>query len=255
MSNSSLISYTQLSPNHSGQRKHKVDRISPHCVVGQCSIESLGDWFSKSSTGASSNYGIDKDGRIGLFVDENNRSWCTSSPSNDHRAITIECASDTDDPMYTMTDTVFNSLVKLCIDICKRYDKDTLLWIDDKNSALSYIPKDNEMVITVHRWFANKGCPGNWLYSRLDKLATLVTNALQNEKEDEDMTQERFNEMMDNWLKEQSAKDTNASWSAAAREWAEKNGYVQGDENGHKMYKKFLTREEFVTVLHRILGK
>ena len=93
--NSSMVAYTKLSPNHSGQRTHSIDRITPHCVVGQCTAEGLGDWFAKSSTKASSNYGIDKDGRVGLYVEEKNRSWCSSSNANDQRAVTIECASDT----------------------------------------------------------------------------------------------------------------------------------------------------------------
>ena len=37
--NSSLVSYTKLSPNHSGQRTHSIDRITPHCVVGQLTAE------------------------------------------------------------------------------------------------------------------------------------------------------------------------------------------------------------------------
>ena len=73
-----MVAYTKLSPNHSGQRTHSIDRITPHCVVGQCTAEGLGDWFAKSSTKASSNYGIDKDGRVGLYVEEKNRSWCSS---------------------------------------------------------------------------------------------------------------------------------------------------------------------------------
>ena len=97
-SNSSLVAYTLLSPNHSGLRTEQIDRISPHCVVGQCTAEGLGDWFHKSSTKASSNYGIDKNGRIGLYVEEKNRSWCTSSNANDQRAVTIECASDKEEP-------------------------------------------------------------------------------------------------------------------------------------------------------------
>lgn len=81
--NSGMVDYTRLSPNHSGQRTHAIDRISPHCVVGQCTAEGLGDWFAKSSTQASSNYGIDRNGRVGLYVEEKNRSWCTSSNAND----------------------------------------------------------------------------------------------------------------------------------------------------------------------------
>ena len=110
--NSPLVAYTKLSPNHSGQRTHKIDRISPHCVVGQCTAEGLGDWFYKSSTQASSNYGIDKSGRVGMYVEEKNRSWCTSSNANDQRAITIECASDTVEP-YTMYEVVYAKLIDL----------------------------------------------------------------------------------------------------------------------------------------------
>ena len=175
--NSKLVVYKKLSPNHSGKRTHSIDRISPHCVVGQCTAEGLGDWFARSSTQASSNYGIDKDGRVGLYVEEKNRSWCTSSNANDQRAVTIECASDTKEP-YTMNSKVYNTLVKLCVDICKRNGKKKLIWFGDKSKTLNYSPKSDEMIITVHRWFANKSCPGNWLYSRLGKLATEVTKQL-----------------------------------------------------------------------------
>ena len=175
--NSKLVVYKKLSPNHSGRRTHSIDRISPHCVVGQCTAEGLGSWFARASTQASSNYGIDKDGRVGLYVEEKNRSWCTSSNANDQRAVTIECASDTKEP-YTMNSKVYNKLVKLCVDICKRNGKKKLIWFGDKNKTLNYTPKSDEMVITVHRWFANKSCPGNWLYSRLGKLANEVTKQL-----------------------------------------------------------------------------
>ena len=173
-SNSSLAEYTRYSPNHSGQRTHTIDRISPHCVVGQCSIEALGAQFANQSVQASSNYGIDKNGRIGLFVNESNRSWCTSSWENDQRAVTIECASDTYAP-YAMNDKVYKSLVMLCADICRRNGKTKLLWLGNKQDTLNYIPLTNEMVITVHRWFANKSCPGDWLYNRLGDLAHKVT--------------------------------------------------------------------------------
>ncbi len=175
--NSSMVVYTKLSPNHSGQRTHSIDRISPHCVVGQCTAEGLGDWFARSSTQASSNYGIDKSGRVGMYVEEKNRSWCTSSNANDQRAITIECASNTKEP-YTMYNVVYQTLIKLCVDICKRYGKKKLLWLGDKDKTLAYTPASDEMIITVHRWFANKSCPGEWLYSRLGDLASKVTAEL-----------------------------------------------------------------------------
>ena len=175
--NSSLVSYTKLSPNHSGQRTHSIDRITPHCVVGQCSVETLGNIFLPTSRQASCNYGIGVDGRVGMYVEEKNRSWCSSSSANDQRAITIECASDTTEP-YAFKDVVYQKLITLCVDICKRNGKKKLLWLGDKDKTLSYEPKSDEMVLTVHRWFANKSCPGEWLYSRLGDLASKVTAAL-----------------------------------------------------------------------------
>lgn len=176
MKNSNLVSYTALSPNNSGKRTHKVDRITPHCVVGQISVEDLGAIFSHED-GASSNYGIGKDGRVAVYVNEDDRSWCSSSRENDQRAITIECASDASHP-YAFNDTVYNRLIELCIDICKRYKKKKLIWFGDKEKSINYEPASNEMILTVHRWFDNKECPGEWLYSRLDDVANKVTSAL-----------------------------------------------------------------------------
>lgn len=177
MSNSSLVSMAMMSPNHSGKRNHTIDRITPHCFVGQVTVKRGLEVFVDPTRKASCNYVIAKDGKIGLCVDEANRSWCTSNKDNDHRAITIECASDTKAP-YAMTDAVYKNLVELCVDICKRNGKTKLLWIPDKTTALAYVPKSDEMLITVHRWFANKSCPGDWLYNRLGELANAVTDAL-----------------------------------------------------------------------------
>lgn len=187
MSNSGLVVYTKLTPNHSGQRTHSINRITPHCVVGQLTCEAICGCFPKavynsegkliSGREASCNYGIGFDGRVSLCVEEENRSWCTSSESNDQRAVTIECASDKVEP-YAMTDAVYTALIELCVDICKRNGKSKLLWFGDKNKTLSYEPKADEMIITVHRWFANKSCPGDWLYNRLGDLAAKVTSHL-----------------------------------------------------------------------------
>lgn len=174
--NSPLAVYTGLSPNHSGQRTHSIDRITPHCVVGQLSAETICACFP-AGRDASCNYGIGKDGRISLCVEEKNRSWCTSSNANDQRAVTIECASDKTEP-YAMTDAVYAALIKLCTDICKRNGKKKLLWFANKDKSLNYNPESDEMVLTVHRWFANKSCPGDWLYNRLSDLAAKVTAAL-----------------------------------------------------------------------------
>lgn len=176
MSNSSLVSYTGLSPNHSGKRTHSIDRITPHCVVGQLSAESICACFP-AGRDASCNYAIGTNGKIALCVEEKNRSWCSSNEANDQRAVTIECASDKTAP-YAMNNKVYQSLINLCVDICKRNGKTKLIWFGDKSKTLNYSPKSNEMVLTVHRWFANKSCPGDWLYSRLGDLAAQVTKKL-----------------------------------------------------------------------------
>lgn len=175
--NSPLASYTVLSPNNSGPRNHSIDRITPHCVVGQATARNICQIFRPRSRKASCNYAIGFNGDIALCVPEAKRSWCSSSAENDHRAVTIECASDTLPP-YTMTSAVWASLVELCVDICKRNGKTKLLWLGSKSKTLAYTPKKNEMVLTVHRWFANKSCPGDWLYNRLELLADKVTEAL-----------------------------------------------------------------------------
>lgn len=182
MSNSKLVSYTRWSPNkYSGRtfnrKKYSIDRITPHCVVGQCSIETLGAIFAPVSRQASCQYGIGADGRIGQYVSESDTSWCSSSRANDVRAVTIECASNTYSP-YAMNTKVYNSLVKLCVDICKRNGKTKLLWLGTKAKTLNYTPKSNEAVLSAHRWFAQKSCPGDWLYSRFGKLAEEVTRQL-----------------------------------------------------------------------------
>lgn len=171
--NSPLVNYTKLSPNHSGQRNHVIDTITIHCVVGQLSVETLGNVFAPTSRKASSNYGIGADGRIGMYVEEKNRSWCSSSASNDNRAITIEVASDLKHP-YAVNDKAYAALLDLLTDICKRNNIKQLLWKGDK-SLIGQVDKQN---MTVHRWFANKSCPGEYLYSRHGAIADAVNKRL-----------------------------------------------------------------------------
>ena len=169
MSNSPLVDYTKISPNKTSPRNHAIDTITIHCYVGQASVESMGNWFAEKRANASCNYGIGTDGRIALIVDEGDRSWCSSNRENDHRAITIECASDKTDP-YAINDKVYKSLIELCTDICKRNNIKELKWKADK----SLIGQPDKQNLTVHRWFANKSCPGDYIYSRLGQIAKEV---------------------------------------------------------------------------------
>lgn len=173
MSNSPLAAYTKISPNKTSPRTHVIDTISIHCTSGQNSVETLGNIFAKTSRKASSNYGIGYDGKIGMYVEEKDRSWCTSSASNDNRAITIEVASDSTHP-YKVKDAAYKSLIALLVDICKRNNIKELKWKADK-TLIGQVSKQN---MTVHRWFANKACPGDYLYNLHYQIASEVNKQL-----------------------------------------------------------------------------
>lgn len=228
MSNSPLVRCTKYSPNHSGPRGRAIDRITPHCVVGQLSAEDICGLFTSPSQQASCNYAIGTDGAIGLCVDEGNRSWCSSSSANDRRAVTIECASDKTDP-YAMNEAVYNALVALCVDICQRNGKTRLLWLGDKDKTLAYQPKASEMVLTVHRWFANKSCPGPWLYDRLGALAEDVNDRLAPAPE-----AEQWYRVRKSWA--DAASQIGAYKVLENAKAACKPGYAVFDANGREIY-------------------
>ena len=178
MSNSKLVTYTKISPNRTTPRKHAIDTVTIHCAVGQCTAKTILNFnhFTNYSAanGASCNYAVGCDGSIGMCVEESDRSWCTSNADNDHRAITIEVASGTTHP-YEVTDAAYKALIELLVDICKRNPGiGTLKWKGDK----SLIGQPEKQNMTVHRWFANKSCPGEWLYSRHAQIAAEVNSKL-----------------------------------------------------------------------------
>lgn len=173
MSNSALVTYTRISPKKSSPRNHAIDTITIHCIVGQWTAKQGCDYFATTDRDCSANYVVGKDGSIGLSVDEKDRSWCTSSRDNDNRAITIEVASDTSHP-YAVTAAAYDALIKLVADICKRNGIKRLLWKADK-SLIGQVDKQN---MTVHRWFANKACPGQYLYERHSEIAAKVNEIL-----------------------------------------------------------------------------
>lgn len=238
VSNSSLVSYTCLSPNRTSPRNHAIDTITIHCYVGQVTVESAGAWFSLPDAEASCNYVVDKDGRIGLIVDEGDRSWCTSNGDNDHRAVTIEVASDNVHP-YTVTDKVYSALIELCADICRRNGISQLLWKGDK-TLVGQVGKQN---MTAHRWFAPKACPGDYLYSRFGEIAAKVNERLE---EVESVTQEQFNSMMETWLALKRGQPV-SDWAAEAWSRAKSAGVFDGTAP-----QAVLTREQAALVLERL---
>lgn len=174
MSNSPLVSYTKISPNKTSPRNHKIDTVTIHCVVGQCSVETLGNIFAPMSRQASANYGIGVDGRVGMYVEEKDRSWCSSNAANDHRAITIEVASDTTEP-YAVNAKAYAALIDLLVDICQRNGITKLVWSTNKADRVNH---KNGCNMTVHRDYANKSCPGTYLYERHAQIASEVNKRL-----------------------------------------------------------------------------
>lgn len=253
-SNSKLVKYTKISPNRTSPRNHSIDRITPHCYVGQVSAQSMGQWFANSSAQASSNYGIGVDGSVGMFVEEKDRSWCSSSRENDNRAVTIECASDKTHP-YAINDTVYNRLIELMADICRRNGKTKLLWFGDKNKTLAYNPKSNEMVMTVHRWFANKSCPGDYIYNRLPQIAEKVNKLLGSSDPVADNV--LWYRVRTSWADEKSQLGAYVNLENAKANCPE--GYTVFDNNGKAVYspsaKRVYSPEEWFATVSPIAVK
>ena len=176
MSNSTLATYTRISPNKTSPRNHKVDTITIHCMAGNLTVERCGEIFAKRVRMASSNYGIGSDGRIGLYVEECNRSWCSSNKANDMRAITIEVANDGGAATgWHVSDAAMTSLIALVADICKRNGISKLVWSTNKNDRVNH---RNGCNMTVHRDFKNKACPGDYLYGKHAYIAAEVNKRL-----------------------------------------------------------------------------
>jgi len=167
MSNSSLVNFTQLSPNCSKPRNHDIDKITIHHMAGNLTVEQCGGVFTPTSRKASSNYGIGSDGRVGLYVDEANRSWCSANSGNDNRAVTIEVADDEIGGDWHVSDTALAKLIDLCVDICQRNGIAKLNYTGDKTGNL-----------TMHKWFAATACPGPYLESKFPYIAEQVNARL-----------------------------------------------------------------------------
>lgn len=167
MSNSSLISYTKISPNRTSPRKKPIRKITIHHMAGNLTVEQCGAVFAPTSRRASSNYGIGTDGRIGMYVEEKDRAWTSSSPDNDNQAVTIEVANNTLGPNWTVSDKAMTSLIDLCVDICKRNGIQRLNFTGDKTGNL-----------TMHCYFKSTLCPGPYLKSKFPYIASEVNKRL-----------------------------------------------------------------------------
>ena len=168
MSNSSLVNYTQLSPNCSKPRNHAIDKLTIHHMAGNLTVEQCGSVFVPTNRQASANYGIGTDGRVGLYVEEVNRSWCSSNSANDNRAVTIEVANDEVGGDWHVSDTALAKLINLCVDICQRNGISRINYTGDKSGNL-----------TMHKWFAATACPGPYLESKFPSIAEQINARLE----------------------------------------------------------------------------
>ncbi len=176
--NSPLVSYTRISPKRSSREGHAIDTITIHCAAAQAEVETLGKLFQTKQ--ASANYGIGPDGRVGMYVEEKERSWATSNGANDRRAVTIEVACENKHP-YAVNNAAYKALLDLVTDICRRNGIKKLVWSTSKNERVNHINGSN---MTVHRDYENKACPGQWLYERHGAIAAETNKRLM---EDDDM--------------------------------------------------------------------
>ena len=179
MSRSELVDHINISPNSTNPRNHKIDTITIHHMAGKLSVESCGKIFEESSRQASSNYGIDSDGRVGLYVEEENRSWCTSNRANDQRAVTIEVANCDTGGEWPVSEKAYDKLIDLCVDICKRNGIPKLNYTGDASGNL-----------TMHKWFANTLCPGPYLEKRFSDIAAQVNARLGSASEEKPVKEE-----------------------------------------------------------------
>lgn len=169
MANSSLVDYIKISPNSTNPRRGKIKKITIHHMAGNLSVEACGNVFSPASRQASANYGIGSDGRVGLYVEEKNRAWTSSSAENDNQAVTIEVANDVVGGNWHVSDKALAKLIDLCVDICERNGIEKLVFTGDAKGNL-----------TMHKYFANTTCPGAYLESKFPYISKEVNERLKN---------------------------------------------------------------------------
>lgn len=167
MSNSSLVTYTRISPNRTVMSNKKNTHIVIHHMAGNLTVEQCGAVFAPSSRKASSNYGVDGKGHVGLYCPESDRAWTTGNREIDSKAVTIEVADDEIGGNWHVSDTALEKTIELCADICKRNGIKELRYTGDKSGNLH-----------KHQWYQNTNCPGQYLGSKFSYIASEVNKRL-----------------------------------------------------------------------------
>jgi hypothetical protein len=231
MGYSSLVTYVKLSPNMTSPRTKTIMGFAIHVMAGNLSIETCGALFAKEATEASSQYGIGTDGRIACYVDENNRAWCTSSPYVDHRVITIEIANNGgSDEGWPISDKAYASLISLLVDCCQRHKIKELRWSADETLKKDF----NSQNITVHRWFAAKACPGDYVFKRLKQITDEVNARLEDdEMKDPSEWDDDYTDAVIARIRTRQAKQPISGYAEDIGKEAVKEGlFADGDADG-----------------------
>lgn len=225
MSNSSLISYTKISPNSTNPRSGTISKITIHHMAGNLTIEECGEVFAPAARGAASNYGIGSDGRIGMYVEEKNRAWTSGSSKNDNVAVTIEVANDEIGGDWHVSNKALSSLIALCVDICRRNGIEKLIFTGDESGNL-----------TMHKYFQATACPGPYLEGKFGYIASEVNKILLQEE---------------NNMKFMDVPETH--WAAKAIDELSEKGIIKGYDDGTFRPDEPISRAEVAVMISRAL--
>lgn len=225
MSNSSLVSIVNYSPNHSGRRNQPITKIAIHHTAGAVSAATIGQIFRPTSRQASCNYGIGNDNKIVLCVDEANRSWCTSSSWCDNRAITIEVANSSNGGNWPVSGRVLATLIDLVTDICKRNGIKNCTYTGGKDGVLQ-----------KHEWYANTNCPGPYLGSKFPYIAAEVNKRLAGGSGSSNTGTSSLYRVRKSWSDAKSQKGAFRNLENAKKCANANPGYSVYDANGRSFY-------------------
>lgn len=170
--NSPLASYVYLSPNANFPRTQPIRKITIHHMADDdMSLERLGETFGQRDRRASSNYAIDKDGNVALYVEEANRAWTSGNAENDQQAVTIEVENSEMGGQWRISNESYWALINLCVDICQRNGIESLEFTGNPQGNLTY----------HHMFDAGTQCPGPYLVNRMAQIAEDVNTVLKND--------------------------------------------------------------------------
>lgn len=158
--------FVPTSHYHKG-RIHPMTRITPHHGVMVCNARVVAASF-RGEDKKSANYAIGTDGSTVQCVKEEDTAWTSNSYDNDSRAITIEVANSSTQKPWPISDAAMESLIALMVDICQR------------NPSIGRLRYTGDLSgnVTLHKWFYNTQCPGDYLEGKIPWIVEEVNRRL-----------------------------------------------------------------------------